>query len=146
MKSRFLLPYRFKKAGAIMAPLGFVIWALLQRSNTLNDEHTIKTGLLILSFCSFMIGMFFLVLSREKTEDEYTQKVRLESYQFAAILQFAILFSLTVLVILSENRFGVFVFEQIPVLLILLFWAIYFIRFNYILYFSRSISSKGYEK
>ncbi len=143
MKSRFLLSYQFKKAGALMAPLGFLIWALLQRNNILDDEHnTIKTGLLILGFCSFMIGMFFLVLSREKIEDEYTQKVRLESYQFAAILQFAILFTLTILAIVSENRLGVFVFEQIPVFLIILFWVIYFIRFNWILHFSKSPAEK----
>ena len=146
MKSRFQLSYRFKRMGALMAPFGFIGWALLQRTNTLDTEHAIKTGLLILTFSSFMIGMVFLVLSREKVEDEYTQKVRLESFQFAAILQFAILFTLTILVIISEKRFGVFVFEQIPVFLILLFWAIYFIRFNYVLYFSRSISDKLYEK
>lgn len=146
MNSRFLLPYRFKKAGASMAPLGFLIWAFIQRSNILSEEPVIKTWTLIISFCSFIIGMFFLVLSREKTEDEYTQKVRLESYQFAAILQFTILFALTVLAIISENRFGVFVFEQTPLLLIFLYWAIYFIRFNFILYFSRSISGRGYEK
>lgn len=146
MKSRFLLSHKFKKAGAVMAPLGFLIWAFIQRSNIFSEKPVIKTWFLIISFCSFMIGMFFLVLSREKTEDEYTQKIRLESYQFAAILQFAILFTLTVLAIIFENRLGVFVFEQIPLLLILLFWAIYFIRFNYILYFSRSISGRGYEK
>lgn len=129
-----------------MAPLGFLIWAFIQRSNILSEEPVIKTWTLIISFCSFIIGMFFLVLSREKTEDEYTQKVRLESYQFAAILQFTILFALTVLAIISENRFGVFVFEQTPLLLIFLYWAIYFIRFNFILYFSRSISGRGYEK
>ncbi len=146
MKSRFLFPSQCKRAGVFMAPLGFVIWALIQQNIIDIGDPGIKTIIMVITFFSFLVGMIFLVLSREKTEDEYTQQVRLESYQFAALVQFFILLSLTIIVMFFEDRFGSFVFEQIPVFLILLFWLVYFIRFNYILYFSKSISSKDYEK
>ena len=145
MKLRFLFPAKFKRAGVLMAPLGFVVWVLIQKNIIQIEEQGIKTIILATAFFSFLIGLIFLVLSREKTEDEYTQKVRLESYQFAAMFQFFILLSLTILVIFFENQFGRIVFEQIPVFLILFFWLVYFIRFNGILYFSKSFR-REYEK
>jgi hypothetical protein len=145
MKLRFLFPAKFKRAGVLMAPLGFVVWVLIQKDIIQIEEQGIKTIILATGFFSFLIGLIFLVLSREKTEDEYTQKVRLESYQFAAMFQFFILLSLTILVIFFENRFGKLVFEKMAILLILMFWLVYFIRFNSILYFPKSFR-KEYEK
>lgn len=146
MKSRFLLSYQFKRAGVFMAPLGFIIWVLLQRKILPVDLPSFKIGLLVISFCSFLIGMAFLVLSKEKIEDEYTQKVRLESYQFSAMIQFFILFGLTILVLFFENSLGRLVFEQMPIFIILFFWLTYFIRFNYVLYSSKSFNSKDHEE
>ena len=145
MKLRFLFPAKFKRAGVLMAPLGFVVWVLIQKNIIQIEEQGIKTIILATAFFSFLIGLIFLVLSREKTEDEYTQKVRLDSYQFAAMFQFVILLSLTIFVIFFENRFGKLVFEKNAILLILVFWLVYFVRFNWILYSSKSFR-KEYEK
>ena len=128
-----------------MAPFGFAVWALIQQNMLHIEEQGVKTIILAIAFFSFLIGLVFLVLSREKTEDEYTQKVRLDSYQFAAMFQFVILLSLTILVIFFENRFGKLVFEKNAILLILVFWLVYFVRFNWILYSSKSFR-KEYEK
>ena len=128
-----------------MAPLGFIMWVLLQRKILPIELPSVKTGLLIISFCSFLMGMAFLVLSKEKTEDEYTQKVRLESYQFSAMIQFFFLFGLTLLVLFFENSLGRLAFEQMPIFIILFFWLTYFVRFNYVLYFSKSLNSKDHE-
>lgn len=146
MKSRFLFSYQFKRAGVFMAPLGFILWVLLQRKVLPVNLPSLKTGLLVISFCSFLIGMAFLVLSKEKTEDEYTRKVRLESYQFSAQIQFFLLFGLTILVLFFENSLGRLVFEQMPIFIILFFWLTYFIRFNYVLYSSKSFNSKDDEE
>lgn len=145
MKSRFLFPARFKRVGLWMAPFGFIVWTIIQQGIVDIKLQEVKTIFLATSFFSFLIGMVLLVLSKEKIEDEYTQRVRLESYQFAALFQFFVLLCLTMLVVFFENRFGRIVFEQIPVFLILLFWFVYFIRFNGILYFSKSFR-KQYEK
>ncbi|QNA45189.1 hypothetical protein [Lacibacter sediminis] len=146
MKSRFLFSYQFKRAGVFMAPLGFIIWVLLQRKVISVDLPSLKTGLLIISFCSFLIGMAFLVLSKEKTEDEYTRKVRLESYQFSALIQFFLLLGLTILVLFFENSLGRLVFEQMSIFIILFFWLTYFIRFNFVLYSSKSFNGKDNEE
>ena len=121
MKTKFLLPYVFKRWGAFMAPLGLTGWAIAQLHGldslirfVIPPKGTIDTpwnlaanqfwfivGFMIVMFCSFLAGMLFLVFSQEKVEDEYTRKVRLESYQFAALSQFAIYFLLIILAIVD---------------------------------------------
>lgn len=167
MKSRFLLPYRFKRMGAFMAPLGFIgwLWAqldgmvpfvkwLIPPKGEIFTHHGVTenqfwpmVAFMIVCFTSFLIGMAFLVFAKEKYEDEYTQRVRLESFQFSAIAQFIILFVLIITALVAEladknSNLGITVFEVLPILLILLFWIIYFTRFNWILHFSKSPDEK----
>jgi hypothetical protein len=167
MNSRFLLPNKFKKFGAVMAPVGFICWALAQLhvfdklvKLIIPARGTVDTpwelaasqfwflvSFMATMFCSFLLGMLFLVFSRERIEDEYTEKVRLESYQFAALFQFILLFILIVLVIITtltnkKSRLDILVFQALPIFLILLFWIIYFVRFNFILHFSKYFRKK----
>ncbi len=103
----FLLPHRFKMAGIIMAPLGFGLWLCMQlhitnwfyafinlkEITTVTDGigrssyATINTVIAIISFFSFLAGMYFLSFSKEKVEDEMISKLRLSSFQFAALCQ-----------------------------------------------------------
>lgn len=172
MKSRFLLSYRFKRIGAYMALLGFIgwLWAQLDgmvpivkwlippkgeiftHQGVTENQFWPMVAFMIICFTSFLLGMAFLIFAKEKQEDEYTQRVRLESFQFSAIAQFIILFILIVTAIVSEladknSHLGITVFEVLPILLILLFWIVYFIRFNWILHFSSLLTkSTKHEK
>lgn len=99
MQKSFLLPYRFKPFGAIMMPAGLVIWVWSQMNlseSTLSTYfngleptiiHLIRVAILSISFFSCLIGMFFLVFSMEKEEDEYVVDLRLKSFQLAAFVQ-----------------------------------------------------------
>lgn len=145
-----------------MAPIGFICWVLAQLHvfdsivrtiipargqidtpwNLAATQFWFLVGFMVVMFCAFLLGMLFIVFAREKVEDEYTSKVRLESYQFAAFTQFALLFILIVWTIVAtlvnkDSRMDIVVFSQLPIFLILLFWIIYFIRFNFILYVSK---------
>src|SRR5688572_18297117 len=95
-----LLPHTFKKFGAVIAPLGFTLWILLQFGFitrfliwTLGKNHiniseppyyTARLAIGLISFFSFLAGIYFLTFSKEKVEDEMIQRARLESFQFAA--------------------------------------------------------------
>ncbi len=97
---RMLLPNIFKRFGLVMMPLGFLLWLSMQFGYIKNllslvfkegsvAIHHINIAIAVLSFFSFLIGIYFLVFSKEKIEDEMIQKIRLDSFQFAALTQMA---------------------------------------------------------
>jgi len=140
--SKFLLHWKFKYWGAYMFPLGFLGWFVAQMSNVYPFLHFLNFGypymqiFLIISFFSCLFGLLFLIFSKEKIEDEYVQKIRLESFQIAALLQIIyLLYSFIRLAVLKEddtrNEKEYFVFMFLRVLLV--FWLAYIVRFNFVL-------------
>lgn len=145
----FLLPHSYKKKGMFMAPLGFIGWLLMQRgyinvflSSVLGKPertgagtiyHTINVTVAILSFFSFLAGLYFITFSKEKTEDEMVQKTRLDSFQFAAFLQiiFTIVGFTTTLILGDPGESGMMLFF---IGLVSLFWLSFMGRFNYVLH------------
>ncbi len=89
MKTKYLLPNHYKRLGAIMMPVGLLIWCLTQIGffNNLLVVHWTIVAVLIISFFSFLTGMYFLVFVKEKQEDEYITNLRLQSFQLAAFIQ-----------------------------------------------------------
>lgn len=139
--TRFLLPHRYKKTGMLLLPLGLFLWISGQSglfNPMLTYLHFRWPGfqlILITGFFSFLAGIYFLIFSREKTEDEYIQLIRLESFHFAALFQlifFVVLF--LGMAIFSLEPGGESAFMLILTGAILLFWLAYIIRFNYILH------------
>ena len=100
---KFLLPHRYKKIGAVIAPLGFCLWLVMQFGylksllisifGQLNESYEwsayqiVNIAAAVLGFLSFLAGLYFVSFSKEKVEDEMVQKTRLDSFQFAALLQ-----------------------------------------------------------
>ena len=158
MKTRFLLPHKFKRIGAFFAPIGFTGWVWGQSGgsarmiqNLVNpkgtiatyhplaqNQHELNVAFFIITFFMFLSGLFFLILSREKNEDEYTEKLRLESYQFAAIFQFILVCILFIFIALTNSSLIQDLIVESGLLLILLFWMTYLIRFHIVLYFLNS--------
>jgi ABC-type spermidine/putrescine transport system permease subunit I len=135
---RFLLPYKFKYWGAFMFPLGFIGWYAGQMSNVypwlsfLNFGFPYIQIFLIICFFSCLFGLLFLIFSKEKIEDEYIQKLRLESFQLAALLQILYLvYSFIRAAFLKDEDKEYWVFMFLRVLLV--FWLAYIIRFNFVL-------------
>jgi hypothetical protein len=100
---KLLLPHRYKKIGAVIAPMGLGFWLAMQLGyitkalthffgeqenlSTVSAYHSIKVVVAIISFFSFLGGIYFVTFSREKVEDEMVQRTRLDSFQFAALIQ-----------------------------------------------------------
>jgi ABC-type spermidine/putrescine transport system permease subunit I len=147
---KFLLPYRFKKIGVYIAPIGFALWICMQKGlvtkllvmlfgmpkNLIQTEppyHIAIVVIAILSFFSFLAGLFFITFSKEKIEDEFVHKTRLDSFQFAALLQILfIILGFTIMLIYKEPKdSGLMLFF---VTAIFLFWISFIGRFNFILH------------
>jgi len=146
---KFLLPHRFKKIGAIIAPLGFFLWFCMQMGfvtqfliflfgKSFNEQrefsyHLVNVIIAILSFFSFLGGIYFVAFSKEKLEDEMVERTRLESFQFSALVQLiSIIIGFLSMSVLGEpSESGLMLFF---IVLIFLFWLCFICRFNYTLH------------
>jgi hypothetical protein len=146
---KFLLPHRYKKTGAIIAPLGFALWLFMQFGyvtkllmlifgehevgSTSSTYHVVKAIIGIGSFFSFLGGIYFIAFSREKVEDEMVQRTRLDSFQFAAFVQIVVIIAGFLLMLFAgePGDGGLMLFF---VVLLFLFWLSFIGRFNYILH------------
>lgn len=146
---KFLFPHRYKKVGAIIAPLGFCLWLVMQLgyiksllvyvfgqhngSYEWSAYHLVNVVAAIIGFFSFLAGLYFVAFSKEKVEDEMVQKTRLDSFQFAAFLQIIITIAgfLFMLFAGDPGESGMMLFF---IALVFLFWLSFIGRFNYILH------------
>ncbi len=144
-----LLPHRYKKLGALLAPLGFALWLVMQMGYIKNilaylfgqpninyvgsAHHVLNVAAAILGFICFLAGLFFVTFSKEKVEDEMVKKTRLDSFQFAALVQilFAIIGFLFILFAGDPGQGRMMLFF---IGLVTLFWVSFIGRFNYILH------------
>jgi hypothetical protein len=145
MKNKLLLPHRFKYIGLMflipslaagIAALFFDWeWSLLQVTlpqwlpgvgeglfrgpvNNLTDE-------LVLS--AVLLGMLIMCFSAEKEEDEFILHTRLESLQWAVLINYIILFT-SVWLVYNEG------FWYVMILGMLTIPAIFLVRFHWVLY------------
>jgi hypothetical protein len=160
METRFLLPNRCKLIGCILlipsTILGFsVIFfefklkflemkvftlysggvAPWDPGSRLSFESNNVTGTIV--GIMFLIGALMVVLSKEKNEDEFISKTRLESLLWATIINYIILF-FCFLFIYGLGFMYVMILNMFTILIL------FIIRFNYIIY--RSSKSLRYEK
>lgn len=146
---KFLFPYQFKKAGIIIAPTGVFFWLSMQFGYTMkvfaklsaytgvslpnSTYQIINIIIAVISFFAFLFGLYFIAFSRERIEDEMVQKTRLDSFQFAALIQiiFSIIGFISILIFGDPNESGLLLFF---ISLLFLFWLSFIGRFNYILH------------
>ncbi len=137
-----LLPHRYKKRGLIIAPTGFFLWIAMQigwisELSTLmglSNSTPLNISFAILGFFSFLFGTYAMAFSKEKIEDEMIKTVRLESFQFAALLQIVFLIVGLIWIGFMKNPpkdAGLMLFFIIT---IFIFWFTYITRFNYIIH------------
>lgn len=146
MQKSLLLPYRFKSVGAVMMPAGLIIWiwgqlklsqdSIAKVFNGIAPEnaHLLKVTILVISFFSCLIGMFFLVFSREKEEDEYVIDLRLKSIQLAAFVQMTFfLLAFLYMFLFKKEPSGDAGLELFLIGSIFLFWFSYISCFQFAL-------------
>ncbi len=86
-------------------------------------------------FFSFLAGMYFLSFSKEKVEDEMISKIRLSSFQFAALCQLLFfIFSFAYMAISKKEPVGDGELLLFFLCAIFLFWILFILRFNYIVH------------
>jgi small-conductance mechanosensitive channel len=158
MKTKLLLPNKFKTPGWIMliptTLFGlYIIFSGFEfdfldakvftfYSNEILGESVtmgfVKTNLtLTVTGILFIISAFFVAFSREKTEDEFIARIRLESLLWATYINYGILL-FCFLFFYDFGFFYVMIFNMFTIL------VIFIIRFQYLLH--RAKKSLSHEK
>ena len=144
MKPTLLLPSRFKYIGTVLLIPSLLLGLLfrfrdfsfdfltLRRSyslvngNSLNlDEQINLTDELALT--GLIVGLLFIAFSRQKQEDEFIHHTRLQSWQWAVLINYGLLILATWLVH-GLAYIDVMMYNMLTVLLI------FIIRFHFILF------------
>ncbi|HEX2967759.1 MAG TPA: hypothetical protein VHO46_01555 [Bacteroidales bacterium] len=149
MKSNFLLPHQFKKTGLFLFVSGIIlgVFLLIKQSgfDFLNvtvfaiaeqspfDGSTNYLSLLENNILDEIIGILIITgglliaFSKEKTEDEFISKIRLESLVWATYLNYFILI-LSIIFVYNIAFFWILVFNMFTVL------GFFIIRFSWVIY------------
>jgi len=150
MSSKFLLPHKYKRIGIFMFPLGILIWVTAQLRmldsllNSINFRFPGIQIILIFSFFAFLIGLYFIAFSKEKKEDEFISKLRLESFQFAALIQISFFIISFLYMLVSGNQPpNESYFMLFFIFTIFIFWLSYILKFNLSLFQNKLRSSKN---
>ena len=122
----------------LLIPFGLIIWCLTQLGyfnwiikNQINNANQLYSGVLIISFFSFLIGLYFLVFVKEKKEDEFIASIRLISFQRATFIQFVYFFlAFLFMLLIKKEPSGDKGLEMFLIISILSFWLFYVLHFN----------------
>ncbi|HKC35407.1 MAG TPA: hypothetical protein VKB95_05065 [Chitinophagaceae bacterium] len=149
MPLKILLPHRFKVIGMLISPLGLASWMSGQLGafdsflNSINLKYPGIQIILIVSFFSFLLGLYFISFAKEKREDEYISQKRLESFQLAALFQLIFFIGSFLFMLISKTEpSGESQMMLFLILSIFLFWIFYIIRFNYLLHWKQYSTGK----
>ena len=156
MKSNWLLPNFFKKIGAIIAPLGLIVWILgqvgffdqylINESTAMYYPYWPKVALLGISFFSFFFGVYFMVFVKEKREDEFIDRLRLLSFQRGAFFQlFFMIIAFVWMIVFDKEPAGDAGLALFLIFLIGLFWLFYIVHFNVSLYLIRKRADEEFS-
>jgi hypothetical protein len=156
MKTNYLLSNQFKRVGwilfipSLVLGLLFVIFQIEPKFLDIKTFALLESSLAPwdpgLVFCSItqtnaideligillIVSSFFIAFSKEKQEDEFISKMRLESLLWATYVNYVILI-ITILLVYGMSFFWVLVFNIFTILLF------FIVRFNWIIRKSRKL-------
>ncbi len=148
MKTHYLFPNRFKKIGWLLFISGIILGVVSEISQSdfaflnvkvfaIADQAIFgKTVFFTISESNILgeivgllliIGAIFIAFSKEKSEDEFISRIRLESLVWATYINYAILI-FTIVFIYGLAFLDVLVFNMFTLLIF------FIIRFNWVLY------------
>lgn len=154
MKTNYLFPHQFKKLGWVLFVPGLVLGILFLVFSYEFDIFNIKVFALAahpflgdwefltmvennildeLIGVMLIVGALLITFSKEKSEDEYISKIRLESLVWATYVNYFILI-LAILFVYDMAFFSILVYNMFTVLLI------FILRFNWALYKFKKLS------
>jgi hypothetical protein len=148
MKSNYLLPYRFKTVGWFIfitgLVLGFISFFIVKEPTFLDCKVFALSEIEFLGkhkFIEFIennifdeiisvfiiVGAIFVAFSKEKQEDEYISKIRLESLLWATYINYFILL-FTIVFFYGGTFFWVMIFNMFTILFVFIIrfkWALW---------------------
>lgn len=154
MESKFLLSNRFKNIGWIMLVVSIIIWSYVTfvfkddlpfletnvftvvGSEFMQSDiayfRLVKANITFTLVGSlFLIGGMLVVFSKEKIEDEYISKLRLQAFQWAFISNYIILL-LLFLFVYGIEFFQVMLYNMFTMM------VLFIIRFQYLLHINKN--------
>lgn len=137
MKSTFLINNKYKKWGIIILLPSLVLGAMFMFWDISLDILTVKSrqvGIFEhsinltdeIAFTGTVIGLLLIAFSREKIEDEYINILRLESIQWAVLINYALLI-LATWIFHGTSYLHVLIYNMLTIL------VIFILRFHYVL-------------
>ncbi|MFT3825207.1 MAG: hypothetical protein QM731_14895 [Chitinophagaceae bacterium] len=146
MNTKLLLPNRFKTIGlfllvpmvalAIAGQFYQFSFSFLNTASHPNDSGALDINENLTDevfLTGIILGLLFIGFAREKHEDEFINKLRLESLQWAVLVNYILLIIAT-WVIYGFNYFDVMLYNMLTVL------VIFVIRFHVVLYRSKPVT------
>jgi hypothetical protein len=145
MKRYLLLPARFRWIGlALLIPFAFLgimslyhdfefSWLAVSTPNK-GIFHSQQNLTDELALSGTIVGLLFMSFARTRFEDEFIHSLRLEAWQWAVVINYAVLF-VAIWAIYDEHFFYFMVYNMLTVLLIFL------LRFHFLLYRHRSANN-----
>ena len=143
MDNKLLLPHRYKIVGWVLAllflALGIAVYffELSVPALTLDLKRDGKGIFEVINFTDeialtgLIVSLFFIAFAREKNEDEFITHNRLESWQWAVLINYILLLLATWLVH-GFHFIDVMMYNMLTILII------FIIRFHYVLYKTRA--------
>jgi hypothetical protein len=139
MKSKLLLPSRYKSIGIVLLIPSLILGILVRFFDFQFAFLTIKRSLGVnrifvddinltdeLALTGIVLGLIFIAFAREKNEDEFIAHTRLESLKWAVLVNYALLLIAT-WVIHGVGYIDVMMYNMLTVLIF------FIIRFHYVL-------------
>ena len=140
MNSNLLIANKYKKLGIVLLVPSLVLGALYRFADFSFDFLNIDVNVIgrrnffdeqinltdEFALTGIIIGLLLIAFSREKTEDEYIGKIRLESLQWAVLINYILLIIATWLV-------HGFAFVDVMMYNMLTILVIFIVRFHYVL-------------
>ena len=146
MQSALLLPRRYKKIGTVILVLSLAMGILVRfwdfqldfltvvfknTSGTTFDDKINFTDEFALS--GIILGLLFIAFAKEKREDEFISRTRLESWQWAVLINY-------ILLLLATWAVHGLAYIDVMMYNMLTIPIIFIIRFHYVMYKTNSLT------
>jgi hypothetical protein len=135
MKTRLLLPNKYKTFGILLFTVSLILGILVRFRDFHFSFLTIDSINLTdeIALSGLILSLLFIAFAREKNEDEFINHTRLESWQWAVLINY-------ILLLIATWAIHGFAYIDVMMYNMLTIPIIFISRFHYVLYKTKSIT------
>jgi hypothetical protein len=126
-KELVLLPVYFKKIGLVVMILAFVP-AIIVKSMNVELVQTQKELFRVLTLNAFILGLLFVVCSRDKVEDEMTLSIRLKSMSWTFTWAVLYVIIAPIIDLLFKDPIGTLTGQQVVMSMLFVYLIMYYLQ------------------